>query len=266
MLNNVTAIIKAFERPDAVINLYNSIRKFYPELKIIIIDDSKEAMDSSVFDEMVEYIHTEFDIGLSAGRNLALSKVNTKYFLLLDDDFIFTEDTKLENMYKALEEGGFDIVSGIMFDNGTEIRKFAGKMEIKDNLLNIYPDVTIGKHNGYKLYDIVLNFFMADTAKIKEIGWDNKLKLAEHEDFFLKAKAKGLLITCLDNVKVHHFPILLSDYKVYRERVWEYRKIFLKENNLDEILVVRKKGLKQLIKRIPILGKLLLNIKRKIGK
>ena len=150
MLNDdVTAIIKAFERPDAVVNLYNSIRKFYPELKIIVIDDSREAMDIAIFDENVEYIHTEFDIGLSAGRNLALSKVKTKYFLLLDDDFLFTNNTKLEKMYELLENSKFDLISGNVYDFGNRKRRFAGSLEVKKDYLYVLVDKKKGQRNNF---------------------------------------------------------------------------------------------------------------------
>jgi len=264
--NDVTAIIKAFNRPGALINLYSSIREFYPELKIIIVDDSKNDMDTSIFDKNVEYIRTEFDIGLSKGRNIAVSKVKTKYLVILDDDFLFTKKTKLEKMYNVLENDGLDMVSGIMYDFGKRKRHFAGKMEVIDRRLVISPNVTEGKHNGHKLYDVVLNFFMAKTDKVRDIGWDDRLKLGEHEKFFLQAKEKGLLITCLNDVKVEHYPIAVDDYEQYRNRVFEYIKIFLDEYGLDKIskrerVVVR---IKRFVKKIPVVGDFLLKIKRQL--
>ena len=34
-------------------------------------------------------------MGISAGRNLALKRVQTKYFLLVDDDHVFTASTNI---------------------------------------------------------------------------------------------------------------------------------------------------------------------------
>lgn len=49
--------------------------------------------------------------GWFAGRNLAVSQVTTKYLLWVDDDFIFTADTKLEKLVEVLEKTALDLVS-----------------------------------------------------------------------------------------------------------------------------------------------------------
>ena len=41
--------------------------------------------------------------GWFAGRNLAVSQVTTKYFLWVDDDFLFTENTKIEKLVEVME-------------------------------------------------------------------------------------------------------------------------------------------------------------------
>ncbi|WP_290917586.1 glycosyltransferase, partial [Halodesulfovibrio sp.] len=91
MLRDVTIVVKAFERPESLLRLYQSIRTYYPLIDIIIVDDSEEKVNLCEFENNVTYLATDFNIGLSAGRNYAVSNVKTKYFLLLDDDFFFTE-------------------------------------------------------------------------------------------------------------------------------------------------------------------------------
>ena len=41
--------------------------------------------------------------GWFAGRTLAVSQVTTKYFLWVDDDFLFTEKTKIEDLVEVME-------------------------------------------------------------------------------------------------------------------------------------------------------------------
>ena len=48
--------------------------------------------------------------GWFAGRNLAISQVTTKYVLWVDDDFIFSANTKLEKMVDILENTTLDLV------------------------------------------------------------------------------------------------------------------------------------------------------------
>lgn len=40
----------------------------------------------------LQYFDLEKDCGLSAGRNFLLNKVQTKYFVLADDDFVFDKN------------------------------------------------------------------------------------------------------------------------------------------------------------------------------
>ena len=63
-----------------------------PEMNILkILKDSK--------DERCFFLPQ----GWFAGRNLAVSQVTTKYFLWVDDDFLFTENTKIEKLVEVME-------------------------------------------------------------------------------------------------------------------------------------------------------------------
>src|SRR3990167_8820718 len=106
-MNDITFIVSTFERVDCLKNLIKSIKKYYPDVPIFVADDSEEKSEI----QGVEYYRLEFDSGLCIKRNFLLSKVKTKYFLLLDDDFIFTEDTRIEELVRVAELG-FDIVGG----------------------------------------------------------------------------------------------------------------------------------------------------------
>ncbi|MDV3002190.1 MAG: hypothetical protein N5P05_003796 [Chroococcopsis gigantea SAG 12.99] len=203
MEDNVTIIIKTFERPNCLMRLVKSIRKYYKKIAILVVDDSKSPI-SPLPEEITGYYHLPFDSGLSYGRNFALEKIETKYFLLCDDDMIFTEDTDLEKIYSVLEKGVFDIVSCHMVDHIRKtnfrlgINRWGGNMEIKNGKY-IH---TYGKPRFYKddlpVYDIVLNFFMASKEKIGLKAWDENIKIGyEHSDFFLQAKSKSLLSTVI---------------------------------------------------------------------
>lgn len=50
--------------------------------------------------------------GWFAGRNLAISQVTTKYVLWVDDDFLFTNKTKIEKLVDVLEKTELDVVRG----------------------------------------------------------------------------------------------------------------------------------------------------------
>ena len=218
---NITAIIKTFERPDKLRNLYDSLRKYYPNLPVVIVDDSEMPM-SDTWDAQTRYVHTDYDIGLSAGRNLAVSFVKTPFTLLLDDDFLFTPKTKIEEFLNILETTDFQVVAGQVLDFGWKRRVFRGMLEIHEDVLYLNNYHKGPKHQGYVRYDFVLNFFWARTQILRDFPWDSELKIREHEVFFWRLKKNNVLVTSTDRVSIGHYPtsdIVQKDDLYFQKRV-----------------------------------------------
>ncbi|KAM9855796.1 beta-1,4 N-acetylgalactosaminyltransferase 1a isoform 2-T3 [Aulostomus maculatus] len=103
----VTIVTKTFLRYDKLKDLIDSIRQYYPNITIVIADDNQHPQP--VTGPHIEHFSMPFGKGWFAGRNLAVSQVTTKYVLWVDDDFLFTENTKLEKMVDILEETTLDL-------------------------------------------------------------------------------------------------------------------------------------------------------------
>lgn len=234
MFDKITAVIKTFERSNKLYSLLDSIKKYYPKMKIIIVDDSQE--DKNIVQENIKYFKLPFDIGLSAGRNFAINNIDTEYFLLLDDDYLFNEETKIETFYNILENTNLDLVGG-------DVRYLNGRMMQYDGIL--YLDNKRILHckkdyyqikNDYKVCDIVLNFFLARTKVIKEIGgWDERLKLAEHTAFFWKHKGK-IKVAYTNKVLILHDPERTGDYIAYRNRARSFFDEYMVRENIRGIM------------------------------
>ena len=200
-----TAIIKTFKRPDKLIKLLDSIRCYYPNLPVIIVDDSKEPIQYA-WDPHTEYHHVSYDIGASAGRNLAVSYVKTPYTLNLDDDLFFVKETKIEKFLSVLEESDFDLVGGRLFDHGERIYIFSGFFEVRNKILYV-KDANKGRYeNGYPRFDFVDQFFLAKTDLLRACPRYEDIKTRDHEIFFWQLKQRDACITYTSEVCVHHFP------------------------------------------------------------
>ena len=106
-LNSMLSIvIKTFERPYCTNRIIDSIFHYYPKMKVIVGDDSRNPGEN----DAVEYHKLPFNSGISYGRNFLIDQVKTKYFLLLDDDFIFTEKTDLNTLLNILEDNDIDLL------------------------------------------------------------------------------------------------------------------------------------------------------------
>ena len=92
-----------------------SIQKFYPTLTVIIADDSLdeayETINTTTFPNAKQYRMPQ-QSGWFAGRALAISQVETDYFVWVDDDFVFTKLTDLNHLLNVIETTGYDLIGG----------------------------------------------------------------------------------------------------------------------------------------------------------
>lgn len=230
-LSDVTCIIKSFKRPQCVEALYFSIREYYPDIDIVIVDDSgvdkylsEKTYEAVKSDKNIQIKKLDFDVGLSVGRNEAVELVRTKYFVLLDDDFVFLPETNLERFLEAIETSNADMIGGLLNEFGT-IRSFCTIMNIKDNIL--YDIAGCYKEeNGIGYSDKIYNFFIANTESIRKMdGWDPQFKLCEHTEFFLRAKQHNLVVGCISDVIIGHTVTRSPDYDRYRIRGRSFQKL-----------------------------------------
>jgi len=195
----LTAIIKTFERPNILKRLIKSIKRLYPKMKIIVVDDSHKP---SQF-EGVTTITMPYDSGVSAGRQKALEHVDTPYVLLLDDDFVFYRQTDLEPAMQIMEANQkIDIMGGKVVN--LPLFRSADYRKADLHPTNAKPIVTAGSSiAGLPVFDKVPNFYIARTKRLKLVGWDKRIKRLDHADFF--TRAKGVLVTVFNKeFKVLH--------------------------------------------------------------
>jgi len=217
----LTITIKAFERPKSLRRLLKSIQRFYPEMPILVADDSFRKRPPND----VRYLPLPPDVGLSAGRNALVEAVETPYFLLLEDDFQFTADTVLERLLEGVETYDLAVVAGDCVSHrrrGFRLHrwqeKICAKMHFEANHLRLEPGY-YEQLGPYYRCDMVTNFFVADTQVIRNVGgWDPELKIQEHEEFFVRLKKNRVPIAYCPEVLINHWHDRSPKYGRYRRR------------------------------------------------
>lgn len=196
---HLTAIVKTFERPKILRRLVDSIKEKYPDLHIIVVDDSRDPQKI----DGVETIILPYNQGVTVGRNEALARVRTKYVLQLDDDFVFYRHTRLEDALVILDENPqIDIMGGDVVDLPffTAV-DYSQQRVLPTGAKSTMPPGSV--IDELPVYDIVAQFFLGRTERVKRVGWDPNLSKLDHTDFF--SRAKGTLTTVFNkDLKILH--------------------------------------------------------------
>lgn len=207
-MKDLTICVKTFIRPKTLDKCLESIRARYPDVKILVANDGPDPIVNNKADQV---FNLPFDVGLSAGRNYLLDRVETEFVMFIDDDTIFSETSKVEDMLGVLHNNSeIDLAAGKIRGNS-----FCGTLEKEHGILFRNVGSYSSIISGFKIYDYVLNLFVARTSKVKEVRWDEELKIVEHMDFFWRAKGV-LRCTALDHVYFHNTRERDAEYSKFR--------------------------------------------------
>lgn len=201
----VSIIVKTFERPGSLRRLLASILgSTAAGCRVLVGDASREPMRAWDGGGRVSFFPLPFDSGLSYGRNYLLERVETPFCVVLDDDLVFTERTRLEVLLEIVARRGFDLAAG---EGNLLVRGKPGhaNLERRGRRLTLEPDAPPRSLvQGLPVYDMVSNFFLATTASLRDIRWDERFKVyGNHIDFFMRYSAK-YRVTYTGEVVVDH--------------------------------------------------------------
>ena len=263
-MSNISILVKTFEREECLVAFLDSVRKLRMTLPIHIADDSRRPFGERIrkrFPDLnLDYQELPFDVGLSAGRNHLLDRIQTEYVFLLDDDYILDHRTDLNAAIRMLEDKNLDVLGGATYDYKSirypwdrTIRSIQAALT-GGTLFNYLGDITRdGDHltiryttRGVPEYleaDIVPNFFVARTAVIRDRNrWDEYLKFDEHTEFFMRAKDNGLRVASSRIFGARHCPVRPKNYMTFTDRGTEPLRYILRKHGVKHWRGVRDSG------------------------
>ncbi len=196
--SQLTAIISTANRPKSLRRLVQSLRCQLPGLKVLVADYGLEPR----VPKQVDQVKVPPSIGRASACNALLARVRTPYFLLLDDRAELTAETQIEALLNLVVEDKLDLAAGDFIGCRRKLWFFVkrqpqpghGLLEFAGDQLTLTPGHrTIGE--GYAWCDLVHDFYVARTAKVRNLGgWDPELENDEREEFFVRAQRQGLRV------------------------------------------------------------------------
>jgi phosphorylcholine metabolism protein LicD len=250
---SIAIIIPTFLRTNKLTTEIQSIQKYLDSNKYKIYvgnQESDDLLNSDFYQNLIKNGHSiytlPFDCGLSYARNYLVSQTKEPLILILDDDFEFCENTKLDIFEDILSETEHIGCVGGTLSNRTpynhnllydKINKKIYYINSKHEQLKTIKTY-INKQYTYCYSDSILNFFLAKRELFNDIRWDNNLKLCEHTDFFLRLKETKWKVTYTSDVATNHQIVSNStEYTNFRSNINKNLglKTFIKKYELKNV-------------------------------
>lgn len=224
------------------------MRTMYPDIKIRVGENGHYSQEMADFckEHNADYIDLPFDSGVCVARNRLVEGVDTEFVMVGDDDFYYIKDKNSNPMVREMIEflevmGDFDLIGGRIFEAGS-LRNYQGHFEMGDGFLRYHKlpmevfdrAIIPSGELKYKIADLTFNYFVARTEKVKQVPWDEKIKVAyEHSSWFLDFKDAGNKVAFSPEPIVIHKPIInerYPEYIKYRIRRNDKKRFFDKHN------------------------------------
>lgn len=246
----VTVITHTHGRVANVLELHDSVQKWFPGTAVIASEDTGAALpteESHIFasgSATLRWLRQPHDCGLSYARNTMMLLAPTPFVQLLDDDFTLDEQSHLDVLLERLLTNDDVAIAGPIIP--ADIAKgwhFQGLIKASNGAL----ELARGNHgyvNGCDRVDYVPNVFLARKSMLLAVdgGWDPQLKLGEHEEFFWRLSKTGFGVLSCRFVGVTHNQFQwwsaprTQPYVKNRQRVYDYYGIALKKHNLSRLV------------------------------
>ena len=192
--SDIEILLLSFERPKCLKRCLDSIKKYCPDIKVSVADDSRT---KECYDIAKSYGHTVYHLphcmGVAPKRNYLLERCSSEFFLVIDDDCYFTPETNFKKSVSILRKSDIDVLGLCLVDDTRGvITHWRHTFEKKEDKIHVYWGTHHSKEYGCDIVDALTNCFIAKTDRVREEGvdWDPDLLLFEAWSFFFRAKGK----------------------------------------------------------------------------
>jgi|GEM_PF-1095849 len=238
MLERITFGITSFERPRLLEQLVASIRRRYPQAKILVADNGRQ---KASLPADVRVLNLAFDCGLSRARNALVDNLETEFLLLLEEDFLFTDETRVEPFVEILDsDDEIGMIGGAMRGSTGRLGLYCLDIDIFRNVMYV-QDATRRMRvtpygTSYRVCDIAWNFGLFRREFLALNRWDDRLKVGEHAAYFHQAKLRGQWrVAATPAVVIYHVPDQRTEhYRKHRHRAKDFLHQYLAWNGLRD--------------------------------
>jgi len=220
-LDNVTACITHFNRPDDLRKLKASLQRYYPTLKVIDLGTGGN---------------------LSAARNTLALQCETEFYFMLEEDIELRSSGVIEPLLNVLAHDRSIHGVGTRLANPDgevfwrhDFDYFQGRALLRRSRRD--PKVT-AEGTVYYPCDSITNVGLFRTDVLQTVPWRESLPLSEHEPFYSDVKSRLFGSFAAVDVLLHHYRSRPNDeYNAARSRAITLRSAAAKAMRVDSLMV-----------------------------
>jgi len=185
-LSDFAFVIKTLLRPQCLGPLLQSLRTYYPDTPVYVADDSPEPYPEVAASFQVAYRTFDEDAGIGYCLNRIVQDMAEPVAVLLDDDFLLTPQTQIERLVGPVLSGECEVCGGALRRTGSNsLHQFIGHFTGAqgERLQQFTPEVLEAMTEPVRV-DATVNFYAARVDMLREVRYNEELKVARHLDFF----------------------------------------------------------------------------------
>ena len=211
-IDDATFCITYYKRIGCLRRCIESIENTYGEVRVLVQDTGGN---------------------LSRARNQLVDRCETPFYIMLEEDMTLLPPgrrggpvTDLEHMmWILLRSKRYAGVSGGLLDQNGLVYKGFNFGTPKNGVVPIRKSSILRAGSSVLECDCVPNWGVFRTEALREARWDERLELAEHEEFFFRLKCLGWRVA-LSRCGVGHYKVRRSQaYHRARQRTGDFRRL-----------------------------------------
>lgn len=187
----ISSIIPTFNSKQFLSDAVESIlRQNYHPMEIIIVDDGSTdgtAKLQNSFGKQIRYIYQE-NRGPASARNTGIAAANGLFLAFLDSDDVWPSNKLNKKIDALVQDPNLDIVIGRTkcFESGSEL----------SNKIITEQSAVISVQLGSALFR---------KSVFDRVGlFNDQLRYSEDQDWFLRAREKGINMLVMDEITLYH--------------------------------------------------------------
>ncbi|EJE7233275.1 glycosyltransferase [Clostridium sporogenes] len=237
----VSALMSVYNGQEYIAQTIKTIlNQSFENFEFIIIDDGSTDNTIKIInefkDDRIKLFKLEKNMGVGYALNYGLAKCNGQYIAKVDSDDLYDKNRfKIQKDFLDNNKEISVVASMISyFSDEEKVIEGLRYINLKNNLENQHNKIITSKQIKKNLYNwccIANTAIMGRTEVLKKFGYNNKLRICEDYELFLKLVDNGYKFYKLDkilaNIRVSDYSTTSIEKGIMYQNIYDIKKSYI---------------------------------------